>query len=226
VSIVRERISVPPVDWAFVPGTRIALIRLVQFSSGAGREVADAAREALGEDATGIVLDLRGNPGGLLHEAIAVASTFLEDGVVYRSLDADGREERVEARGDAVVPDLPVTVLIDYGSASSSEIVAAALQQNGRARLVGQSTYGTGTVLNIFPLSDGSAIRLGVQRWLTPEGESVFESGVRPDVAVALPADGVALEPSSLEDLTRRGFVTGPDTQLRRAVRLLQAGRA
>jgi len=226
VSIVRERIEVPPVSWAFVPGTRIAVIRLVQFSSGAGREVADAARDALAGEASAIVLDLRGNPGGLLNEAIAVASTFLEDGVVYRSLDRAGDEERVRVRGDAVVPDLPMAVLVDYGSASSSEIVAAALQDAGRATIVGETTYGTGTVLNIFPLSDGSAIRLGVQQWRTPDGESVFQDGLVPDVEIGLPEDGVALDPSEIGDLTRLGLRESGDTQLRRAVRLLQARRA
>lgn len=226
VTILRERISVPAVDWAFVPGTRIAVLRLVQFSDGAGEALMDAARDALEAEASAVVLDLRGNPGGLLDEAIRVASTFLEDGVVYRSVDRDGDQERVRTRGEAVIPDLPMVVLVDYGSASSSEIVAAALRESGRATVVGETTYGTGTVLNLFPLSDGSAIRLGVQQWLTPGGDSVFEAGLEPDVTVALPVDGIALVPGDLRDLTRRGFAASGDTQLRRAVRLLSAGRA
>lgn len=225
VTIVREQIEVPAASWAFVPGTRIGVIRLAQFSAGAGREVAEAARAALGAGATAVVLDLRGNPGGLLDEAIAVASTFLEDGTVYRSEGRDGRGDAVGARGDAVIPDLPMVVLVDYGSASSAEIVAAALRDNGRARVVGQTTYGTGTVLNIFPLDDGSAIRLGVQRWLTPDGDDVFEAGLEPDITIALPEDGVPLEPSELEDLGRRAFRQTDDLQLRRAVRLLEADR-
>jgi carboxyl-terminal processing protease len=225
VTITRERIEVPAVSWAFVPGTRIAVIRLTQFSAGAGREVADAARAAMGAEASAVILDLRGNPGGLLNEAIAVASVFLEDGTVYRSEDRDGDGEAVGTKGEAVVPDLPMVVLVDHGSASSAEIVAAALRDNGRARVVGQTTYGTGTVLNIFPLDDGSAIRLGVQRWLTPDGDDVFEAGLQPDVSIALPEDGVPLEPSELEDLGRREFRAGDDTQLRRAVRLLEADR-
>lgn len=225
VTITRDRIEVPAASWAFVPGTRIAVIRLAQFSAGAGREVADAARAAVGADANAVILDLRGNPGGLLNEAVAVASTFLEDGTVYRYEGRDGNGDAVEAKGDAVIPDLPMVVLVDYGSASSSEIVAAALRDNERARVVGQTTYGTGTVLNVFPLNDGSAIRLGVQRWMTPDGEDVFEAGLVPDISIALPADGVPLEPSELEDLGRREFRAGEDTQLRRAVRLLEADR-
>jgi carboxyl-terminal processing protease len=179
----------------------------------------------VGAEASAVILDLRGNPGGLLNEAISVASVFLEDGTVYRYEGRDGGGEPVGAKGDAVVPDLPMVVLVDYGSASSAEIVAAALRDNGRARVVGQTTYGTGTVLNVFPLDDGSAIRLGVQRWLTPDGDDVFEAGLQPDVSIALPEDGVPLEPSELEDLGRREFRAGDDTQLRRAVRLLEADR-
>lgn len=225
LTILRERISVPAVDWAFVPGTRIAVIRLVQFSDGAGEAVVDAARDALEAEATAVVLDLRGNPGGLLDEAIRVTSAFLEDGVVYRSVTRDGEQDRVRTRGDAIIPDLPMVVLVDYGSASSAEIVAAALGESRRATVLGESTYGTGTVLNIFPLSDGSAIRLGVQRWLTPDGASVFETGLEPDVTVELPLDGFALEPGDLRHLTRREFTGSGDTQLRRAIRLLSAAR-
>lgn len=225
VTITRAKIAVPAASWAFVPGTRIAVIRLAQFSAGAGKEIQDAARAAVSAEANAVILDLRGNPGGLLNEAVAVAGTFLEDGTVYRFEDRDGEGEAVPARGDAIIPDLPMVVLVDYGSASSAEIVAAALRDNGRARVIGQTTYGTGTVLNVFPLSDGSAIRLGVQKWLTPEGEDVFETGLAPDISIALPIDGVPLEPSELEDLTRRDFATGDDTQLRRAVKLLEADR-
>jgi len=226
VSIIRATIDVPPVDWAFVPGTKVAVIRLVQFSSGAARKVADAAREALAAEASAVVLDLRGNPGGLLDQAVATASVFLQDGVVYRSESRGGEQQSIRTHGDAVIPDLPMVVLVDYGSASSAEIVTAALQDAGRATVVGQTTYGTGTVLNVFDLSDGSAIRLGVEHWLTPDGKGVFDTGIAPDVSVALPADGVALEPAELRDLTKRDFATSRDTQLRRAVRLLTDGRA
>jgi carboxyl-terminal processing protease len=117
-----------------------------------------------------------------------------------------------------------MVVLVDYGSASSAEIVAAALRDDGRARVVGDTTYGTGTVLNVFPLSDGSAIRLGVQRWRTPDDEDVFQTGLVPDIEVALPADGVPLIPGELDGMTRKQLGASDDTQLRRAVRLLEAG--
>jgi carboxyl-terminal processing protease len=221
VPIVRAEIEVSPVAWAFIPGTRIADIRLVQFSEGAADGTRDALKEAIDQGATGIVLDMRGNPGGLVHEAVAVASMFLKEGIVYQEEDRSGSRRTIATIDDPIAPDLPMTVLVDYGSASSAEIVAAALQDNDRARVVGQRTFGTGTVLNIFPLSDGSAIRLGVIEWLTPDGAGIFETGITPDVEVALPSDGSPMEPSELEDLTKREFREGGDAQLRRAVREL-----
>ena len=219
IPIVRAEIEVLPVTWAFVPGTRVADIRLVQFSDGAADAVREALNEAIDQEATGVVLDMRGNPGGFVHEAVAIASMFLADGVVYQEQDRSGERRPVETTGTPIAPDLPLTVLVDYGSASSAEIVAAALQDNDRAQVIGQRTFGTGTVLNTFPLSDGSAIRLGVIEWLTPDGAGIFDTGITPDVEVALPADGAPTEPSELEDQTRREFRQGGDTQLRRAAR-------
>ena len=109
---------------------------------------------------------------------------------MYQEEDRSGSRRTVATIDEPIAPDLPLTVLVDYGSASSAEIVAAALQDNDRARVVGARTFGTGTVLNIFPLSDGSAIRLGVIEWLTPDGAGIFDTGITPDVEVALPADG------------------------------------
>ncbi len=129
------------------------------------------------------------------------------------------------ATGTPLAPDLPVVVLTDFGSASSAEIVAAALRDNGRAPIVGQKTFGTGTVLNMFPLSDGSAIMLGVIEWLTPKGDGIFDVGITPDVEVKLPADGVPTEASDLARQTRKEFRQGTDTQLQRAVKILTDGK-
>lgn len=222
VPIVRAEVTVPPVAWSMVPGTTIADIGINQFSDGAGRATRRALRRALADGATGVVLDLRGNPGGLVHEAIAVAGLFLPQGsTVYQEEHRDGERAPVSTGDEPVAPDVPLVVLVDEGSASAAEIVASALHDNGRARVVGERTFGTGTVLNFFPLSDGSAIRLGVIRWLTPAGVGVFETGVAPDLVVDLGDAGVALYPGSLDDLDARDFRRSGDTQLRRAVRLL-----
>ncbi len=221
--IVRADIEVPQVSWAFVPGTKVADIRLAQFSQGAADGVRAALTEAVDQGATGVALDLRGNPGGLVDEAVSIASLFLPEGTVYQEADRSGSRQSVAVTGSPVVPDLPLVVLADYGSASSAEILAAALQDNGRAQVVGQRTFGTGTVLNVFPLSDGSAIRLGVIEWLTPDGKGIFDTGITPDIEVALPADGTPSDPSELENETRKEFRKGTDTQLQRAVESLTA---
>jgi carboxyl-terminal processing protease len=222
VPIVRAEIVVPPATWAFVPGTKIADIHLSQFSSGAADGVRSALTDALAQGAEGLVLDLRGNPGGLVEQAVDVASLFLPEGTtVYGQQDRSGTRTEVASKGAPLAPDLPLVVLADYGSASSAEIVAAALQDNGRAEVVGQRTFGTGTVLNPFTLSDGSAIMLGVIEWLTPKGNGIFDVGITPDIEVQLPTDGAPSEPSALEHQTRKEFRQGNDTQLQRAVKAL-----
>ncbi|CAN5675877.1 S41 family peptidase [soil metagenome] len=221
VSIVRALVEVAPVTWARVPGSEVAVVRIVQFSAGAGRETLQAVREAQAAGARGLVLDLRGNPGGLVDEAVASAAVFMPEGVVYRQRDRRGRDSAVRVRGETVAPDVPVAVLVDYGTASSAEILAAALRDNDRAVLVGERTFGTGTILNTFDLSDGSAIRLGVLEWLTPDGDRVFRVGLEPDETVALDAGAVALGPSDLVGMTAGDVERSGDRQLQRAVGLL-----
>jgi carboxyl-terminal processing protease len=224
VPMVREELSIPAASWSLVPGTTIADIQVTQFSNGAARETRRAVRQAIRAGATAIVLDLRGNPGGLVNEAIDVASMFLAPGdTVYQEQDRSGARQPVRTSGEPLAADLPMVVLVDAGSASSAEIVAAALHDNGRARVIGEPTFGTGTVLNLFPLSDGSAIRLGVIEWLTPVGASIFEGGIQPDQVVGLPSGALMLIPSELDSMDARGFRASDDAQLRRAARMLTA---
>jgi carboxyl-terminal processing protease len=227
VSVVREVVEVDPVSWAMAPGSDVAVIRVVQFSVGSGHQVRDAVEDAIGFGAVGIVLDLRGNPGGLVNETLNAASAFLDDGVVFleRARDEAPVDVSVDP-GRAVDADIPVVVLADYGTASSGEILAAALRDNGRAIIVGEQTFGTGTILNTLRLSDGSALRLGVREWLTPSGERVFRTGVTPDERVPLPPGAIRLGPADLLALTAADFEAADDVQLRRAVRMVEAAVA
>jgi carboxyl-terminal processing protease len=222
LDIVRSEVLVEPATWAFVPGSDVALVRIVQFSTDSGRAANDAVRGALDAGATAIVLDLRGNPGGLVHAALVAAGAFLDGGVGYREIDADGDLREVPVSADwLIAPDIPLVVLVDYGTASAAEILAAALRDNGRARIVGEQTFGAGTVLNTIELSDGSALRLAVRKWLTPAGEDVFRVGLEPDEVVALPLGTRPLDPGDLVGMSADDFRSSQDLQLLRAVELI-----
>jgi len=222
VPIERDVIEVPPVDWAMVPGTHAAMIRIIQFSEGTVDQLQTAVAEAKAAGATSIVLDLRNDPGGLVDEAVGVVSTFVPEGVAYIREDADGERIPVKVR-DEPRTDLPMTVLVDFGSASSAEIVTGALQDQDRAKAIGSRTYGTGTVLNEFSLSDGSAIRLGVEQWLTPKGRHIFPAGIEPDIEVELDPEDLPLEPVDLEGMTVAQLLESGDAQLLRALQELGA---
>lgn len=225
--ILRGDVEIDPVAWAFAPGSDVAVIRIVQFSAQAGREARSAIEAALEAGANGIVLDLRGNPGGLVDEALVVAGSFLETGVAYQEQGREGTPRDVSVTpGWSLAPDLPLVVVVDFGTASSAEILAAALRDNARARIVGEQTFGTGTVLNTFTLSDGSALRVGVLNWLTPAGQAVFRVGIAPDEVVELPLGAVALEPGDLVAMSAIEFADSDDVPLRHAVRLIETGLA
>jgi carboxyl-terminal processing protease len=220
ISIVRAQIDVPSVLWSMVPGTRAAMIRVVQFSEGTTAALQKAVAEASASGAAAIVLDLRNDPGGLVDEAVGVASTFLDTGVVYVRQDADGKRTPVAVR-DEPTTDKPLVVLVDFGTASSAEIVTGALQDQGRAKAIGTRTFGTGTVLNQFPLSDGSAVRLGVELWLTPDGRRIFPGGIEPDEQIELALGVMPLEPTDLRSMNAGDVVKSGDAQLLRALELL-----
>lgn len=222
--IVRDDLEIDPVTWAMAPGSDVAVVRVIQFSVGSGHQVRDAAEDALALGATGFVLDVRGNPGGLVDEAINAAGAFLDRGVVYRERARDGKTELIRVDPDrAVDTESPVVVLVDYGTASSGEILAAALRDNGRATTVGEQTFGTGTILNTLRLSDGSALRLGIREWLTPNGERVFRVGLTPDEEVSMPLGSARLDPADLLGLTPIDFEDSDDVPLRRSVRIAEA---
>jgi carboxyl-terminal processing protease len=219
--IVRADVPIDPVSWSIVPGTTTALIRLEQFSNGAADQVVEALRTAREQGADRVVLDLRSNPGGYVNEAVGIASQFLREGVVYIERNADGDETRNEVSPEGVWRDSPVVVLVDENTASSSEIVSGALQDAGRAQVVGQTTFGTGTVLGEFLLSDGSALRVGTVEWLTPSGRRIWHEGIAPDVEVERPEDIEPVVPTDLEDMTAQEAASIDDPQVARALELV-----
>lgn len=223
LEITRADVPIDPVSWTLVPGTRTALIRLEQFSSGAMDQVVAALQAAREAGADRVVLDLRGNPGGYVNEAVGIASQFLSEGVVYIDRDAQGEEVPHAVSPGGVATDLPLVVIVDGDTASSSEIVSGALQDADRATIVGETTYGTGTVLGEFALRDGSALRVGTVEWLTPSGRRIWHEGIAPDVAVTLPEDVVPLLPDDVRSLTPAGVDSMTDTQLARALELVAA---
>ena len=226
VKMQRADVAVDPVSWTLVPGTRTALIRLEQFSSGA----ADSLKKALGEVRTAgadrIILDLRDNPGGYVNEADAVASQFLTSGTVFIERAADGHTTSHPVAAGGLATDLPLVVLVDAGTASSSEIVSGALQDAGRAEIVGVKTYGTGTVLGEFALSDGSALRVGTVEWLTPKGNQIWHKGITPDVVVERASDVAPSAPDDIAKMTPAQVDALKDPQLARGLTLVTAATA
>ena len=219
--IIRADVPIQPVSWTMVPGSGTALIRLDQFSKGAADDIVEALDAARDAGADRLVLDLRGNPGGYVNEAVGIASQFLKTGVVYVERDAQGKETTHDVSPGGVATDLPLVVIVDRNTASSSEIVSGALQDAGRATIVGETTYGTGTVLGEFDLSDGSALRIGTVEWLTPDGRRIWHEGIAPDVTVALPEGAAPIVPDDVRGMTPTQIAAMTDPQLARALDLV-----
>jgi carboxyl-terminal processing protease len=221
LSIERADVPIEPVTWTMVPGSTTGLIRLEQFSTGAADELVEALQAARDTGAERIVLDLRGNPGGYVNEAVGVASQFLTSGLVYVERDAQGNETKHEVSPGGIATELPLVVLVNGDTASSSEIVSGALQDADRAEVVGVTTYGTGTVLGEFALSDGSALRVGTVEWLTPAGRRIWHEGIAPDVSVTMPDGAEALTPDDVRGMTPAAVASMTDTQLLRALEVV-----
>lgn len=218
VRLVRRRFDLPLVSWTMVPGRDVAVVRLESFASGAADALRAALDEARAAGATGLVFDLRGNPGGFVTEAVSVASQFLPGGTVYVTRDRDGRDtpSRVERGGRWT--DRPLVVLVDGNTASSAEIVSSAIQDAGRGTIVGVRTFGTGTVLGRFDLVDGSSLRIGTVLWLTRDGRPLWQEGLLPDVVVELDLEAPRLRPRDIALLAPGAVDSAGDTQLVRAL--------
>ncbi len=229
VTIVRDIIKIKDIREARMIEDTIAYVKLTEFREKTARDL-DTALKSLAEENMGaLILDLRNNPGGLLLSAVDVASRFLDTGQVIVSTRSRKEEELVYKS----VPyarkylDLPVVVLINKGSASGSEIVAAALKDNKRAILVGEKSFGKASVQSVVPLSDGSALRFTSAKYYTPAGESIHEKGVAPDIVVErkeIPEQTEAQEDvfEKIKDRTQKEFDYTRDYQLTRAVDLVK----
>lgn len=196
VTMTRAKIDFNPVSWVILPNG-VMWLQLSQFSSGATDGIKKAIREAEEIGINGIILDLRNNGGGLVFEAMGVASQFLPDGSpLYQEMDAEGHKKVIKTIGsNGVYQDGPLVVLINEYSASASEIVSSSLEEGGRAPLIGETTFGTGTVLLPFELSDGSMAVLGTDLWLTGQGKQLYKHGVDPTDEVKMEDDTIPSMP-------------------------------
>lgn len=191
LEVTRAEFDLPVLETDPLDGDA-AYVRLYQFTDGAGERLRAAVQGLVDDGVDGIVLDLRGNPGGLLNEAVDVASLFIEDGPVVDVEERASDRQTFDAIGDAL--DVPVAVLIDGASASASEIVAGAIQDAGRGPVVGEQSFGKGTVQTITRLGDGSGAKFTTARYFTPSGDSIEGVGVEPDIEVAPADDATTVE--------------------------------
>jgi carboxyl-terminal processing protease len=221
VPLIRAHVTFQSVSWRHLPGTTVAHLRVATFNNGVAKDLRKILTTIQEEGMTGIILDLRNNPGGLYQEAVASASQFLKDGNVLFEKDALGKTKPVPVQPGGIATSIPVVVMINGGTSSGAEIVAGALQDANRARLVGEKTFGTGTVLQTFTLSDGSALMLAIEEWLTPSGHTIWHEGISPDVVVPLPPEVIPLIPATEKELTVRELGQSQDVQLLRALDLL-----
>lgn len=221
INVMRDEIKVPSVTWRMLPD-KIALLKLVQFSAPSADEMKQALTDAKKQGAKSMVLDLRNNPGGYVSSLVDIASEFMPKGtVVLLQEDRDGSRKPYTTHEGGTALDIPLVVLINNNTASAAEILAGALRDQGRARVIGEATFGTATVLNPYSLADGGRILLGTSQWLTPKGKEVRGVGIEPDEKVALSADAVPLTPREAAALSTDGLRTTSDTQLKRALEVV-----
>jgi len=207
VEIVREKIELPTVEWRLLEeDPTIGYLAIHLFGERTPTELREALRELHRQGATRLILDLRHNPGGALTAAVDVASEFLSGGVVLYEQRRDGQEKPYYAKHGGLALDWPLVVLVDGATGSGAEIVAGALQDHGRAPLIGERTFGKGSVQHVHDLSDGSSLHVTVARWLTPHRHQIDRQGLTPDVVVPL---------------SREDRAAGRDPQLERAMEYL-----
>jgi carboxyl-terminal processing protease len=207
VTLTREKIVTPSVEHKML-GDNLGYLKINDFGATTGDEVKAALDDLMAQNPQGLILDLRHNGGGYLTAAVDVGSEFLPEGkVLLYQAYGDGRRDPYETEAGGLAPDIPMVVLVDKATASASEVVAGALQDYGRAQLVGEQTYGKGSVQIWVPLSDdGGGVRITIAKWLTPKQRSIHKLGLTPDVVVPQ---------------TEADTQAGLDSQLNRAIELL-----
>lgn len=210
IEVERGEILIPSVSSRLLrQDETIGYIQLTRFSGESGDEVHRAVVDLLDEGATQFVLDLRNNGGGLLDAAVLVSDNFLTSQVVYHQVTRQEGEVSESTSAETVLPDEPLVLLINGGTGSSAEIVAGALQDHGRAKLIGEKTFGKGSVQLVYDLEDSSSVHVTWARWFTPNRRQIDGNGLDPDIM------------SSISDESR---ANGRDDQLERAIQLLQTG--
>jgi carboxyl-terminal processing protease len=205
VTIVRARIEIEVVEWRMLDDD-LAYVKLNDFNAKATKELKEALQELMAQKPQGLIFDLRSNPGGFLQTSVEVASQFLDGGLVLIEKGRGDLEKEYRVESGGLATEVPLVVLINMGSASASEIVAGAIQDSGRGILVGERTFGKGSVQLPHTLSDGSELRVTIARWFTPKDREIQGIGIIPDIEVEM----------TLEDLE-----AGQDPQLERAVEYL-----
>lgn len=199
IEIVRDIIRVPSVRWETVGDGTIAHITIVSFTEQTHSELASALKELLSADVRGLILDLRNNGGGLVTSAVDVTSEFVDEGVIVYALDNKGKRQEWTAKSGGLALSIPLAVIVNEYTASASEIVAGALQDHGRAPIIGVKTFGKGSMQQVFALSNGGSLHVTFAHWFTPAGHQIQGQGITPDLIVEAPADGADSADTQLE---------------------------
>jgi carboxyl-terminal processing protease len=221
-NLLRQQIEIHPVEAKYRPKELdgIGYIRLKQFSANASTEMGAAIQKLESQGAKGYVLDLRSNPGGLLYSAIDIARMWLDDGKIVSTVNRQGTGD-VSSANNTAITNKPLVILVDGGSASASEILSGALQDNKRAQLVGTKTFGKGLVQSVRPLSEGAGMAVTIAKYYTPSGKDINHAGIKPDIEVKLNKTQIQ---ALVKDRTK--VATAADPQYAKAIQTLQVAIA
>lgn len=193
IEITRAIIKVPSMEYEIketADGKKIAHITLYQFSDSVYQDFKTATIDILNSNVSGIILDMRSNPGGLVNQATAIAGWFLDRGdLILTEQDKNGEKTELTSNGPSSFASLPLVVLVNEGSASASEILAGALKDDRKATIIGTTTFGKGTVQKIVDFDDGSSLKVTIAKWYTPSGVRIQDTGIEPDIKVELTAE-------------------------------------